>query len=72
MNKSNHKSRLFAYSVCIGCGCHDMHACTNEITGEPCSWVRIDREISLGVCSECVRDVDRWDRGDRKLTTDTN
>ena len=54
-------------ATCIGCGCDDYHACGNEDTGRPCSWLRLDRGAGLGVCSECINDIDRWDAGDREI-----
>ncbi len=52
-------------ATCIGCGCTDHAACTNHSTGEPCYWIRLDRSIALGVCSECGQHVARWDAGER-------
>lgn len=57
----------FAISTCIGCGCHDLRACCNEITGQPCAWIRLDRAARLGVCTECDHLVTTWDAGDRSL-----
>lgn len=57
-------------STCIGCGCDDLHACRNpfeDFEDTPCSWIRIDRDAGVGVCSECPEDVARWDAGDRKM-----
>lgn len=54
-------------SNCIGCGCDDYHACIDDNNGQPCSWIRLDREIGLGVCSACPSYAERWDNGDRKL-----
>ncbi len=54
-------------ATCIGCGCDDLHACAEEDTGNPCSWVRLDRETQLGVCSVCQDHVERWDDGDREI-----
>jgi hypothetical protein len=50
---------------CIGCGCDDLHACASETTGQPCSWLRVDDDQHLGVCSECPEALERWDSGDR-------
>ena len=52
-------------ATCIGCGCDDWHACCSEATGQPCSWLMVDRNAGLGVCSECPDDVERWNAGDR-------
>ena len=70
MSKKKTKDRVseFAYNVCIGCGCHDMHACQNPITGDPCWWERVDRNAKLGVCSECTDNLERWDNGDRTFS----
>lgn len=50
-------------TVCIGCGCDDMNACDGG-----CGWLRNDGE--LGVCSECPDHVNRFDKGDRRLSTE--
>lgn len=50
-------------AICIGCGCDDDHACDNG-----CSWLRIDREDCIGVCSQCPEHEARWDAGDREIT----
>ncbi|WP_197722866.1 hypothetical protein [Sulfurivermis fontis] len=55
-----------AVATCIGCGCDDMHACWDEITETPCSWIRLDRNSARGVCSACPEHVERWDNGDRE------
>lgn len=54
-------------ATCIGCGCDDLHACAEEDTGNPCHWVRLDREAQLGVCSDCPEHAERWDDGDREV-----
>lgn len=51
-------------AVCIGCGCDQLHACDGG-----CSWLRIDRDKSVGVCSECPHQVEVFDAGNRKLST---
>lgn len=43
-------------AVCIGCGCKDSHACASETTGA-CFWIKVDRELRIGVCSECADHV---------------
>lgn len=45
---------------CIGCGCDDLHACSDR-----CWWLRVDYAAGVGVCSNCAAHVDRWDQGDR-------
>lgn len=52
--------------TCIGCGCDDDSACVT-VAGEPCSWLRVDRDAGVGVCSHCPEDVARFDTGDRNL-----
>ncbi|TAM95929.1 MAG: hypothetical protein EPN40_09875 [Rhodanobacteraceae bacterium] len=54
-------SSLFAAATCVGCGCTDHRACTNPHSGEPCSWLRVDRAKGTGVCSECPDFTSRWD-----------
>jgi hypothetical protein len=55
-----------AVAHCIGCGCHDFAACSNEQTGVPCHWLRVDRKVGLGVCSECGAHLARWEAGERE------
>lgn len=52
---------------CIGCGCHDFAACVCEVTGQPCSWLVVDRGAGLGVCSECGDHMGRWANGEREI-----
>ena len=54
-------------AYCIGCGCHDFAACVCEETGQPCSWLAVDRKAGLGVCSECAEHLGRWGAGDREI-----
>jgi len=55
-------------AVCIGCGCHDYRACYDEAAGGPCSWLAVDYNAGLGVCSVCPDELPRWKAGDRTLT----
>jgi len=50
-------------AACIGCGCDDDHACEGG-----CSWLRIDRDEYVGVCSSCPQFEARWDAGERDLS----
>jgi hypothetical protein len=43
-------------NTCIGCGCTDQSACEGG-----CSWVRLDEQLQLGVCSQCDDIVQEWD-----------
>lgn len=45
--------------VCIGCGCTDSEPCNHG--GNFCNWIRIDRDIGMGVCSHCQLSADHWD-----------
>lgn len=54
-------------AYCIECGCHDLAACVHERTGQPCSWLVVDRDIGKGVCSVCRSAMKRWRRGDREV-----
>jgi hypothetical protein len=35
-------------STCLACGCTDRRACPGG-----CSWLELDREIRIGLCSSC-------------------
>jgi len=55
-------------ATCIGCGCSDSHACVTAITlDDPisalqgCFWVKVDYELGLGVCSECVEKIEEYE-----------
>ncbi|EMP6396110.1 hypothetical protein RJ492_004550 [Pluralibacter gergoviae] len=39
-------------ATCIGCGCTDGYACVDE-NRMSCSWLKVNRETGLGVCSHC-------------------
>ena len=47
-------------AFCIGCGCSDRHACVAPVTGA-CFWIKVDRELGIGVCSECPERVDLFE-----------
>lgn len=49
-------------AMCVGCGCIDSYACDGP--DGPCHWLRLDRDINLGVCSCCHDKVSAWDRGE--------
>ncbi|HEX5461852.1 MAG TPA: hypothetical protein VFX20_17950 [Steroidobacteraceae bacterium] len=54
-------------TVCIGCGCDDLHACDVDEDGNACHWLRIDEDELVGVCSECPEHVTRFDAGERSI-----
>ena len=58
-------------ATCIGCGCTDRNACWDETVGEPCSWLAVDYEEGLGVCSACPDDLERWSADDRTVAVPT-
>ncbi len=60
-----------AIATCVGCGCTDVSACVNELTGEPCGWLRLDRSAGEGVCTECPAFVAEWDARARPAKTVT-
>ncbi len=39
-------------ATCVGCGCTDDHACLDK-NSKPCSWLKVNRETGMGVCSCC-------------------
>jgi len=47
-------------AFCIGCGCSDRHACVTPVTGA-CFWIKVDRELGIGVCSEYPDRVDLFE-----------
>lgn len=49
---------------CVGCGCTDLQACWDGKQDETCHWLRVDRNLGLGVCSCCANRVQAWDTGD--------
>ncbi len=52
MRRGRDVTRLvYMPGVCRDCGCDDEHACVDEETGEPCSWVEPD------LCSMCAAEV---------------
>jgi len=65
-----HESQAIA--TCVGCGCDDYHACVDEASFQPCSWLRLDRESLRGVCSQCQQYVARWDNGDIQPTASSH
>lgn len=42
---------------CRKCGCTDLHACPGG-----CSWVEVDRERGVGLCSNCAKPCRRGAR----------
>jgi hypothetical protein len=44
-----------ALALCIGCRCDDDHACPGG-----CSWLVVDRNLGLGVCSQCPSSLGRF------------
>ena len=56
-------------ATCIGCGCDDLHACTNPTTRLPCAWLALDRTARVGVCTACPDFLERWNAGSRRLST---
>ena len=42
--------------ICIGCGADDEHSASDGNT-----WIRTDKEIGAGVCSNCTEHTDSWD-----------
>jgi hypothetical protein len=45
---------------CIACGCNDHAACHDPFTDGPCSWLVVDRDKGLGVCSACPGALPKW------------
>lgn len=56
-------------AACVICGCDDFHACVDDeealwIDANPCYWLRVDRELRMGICSRHPESVEAWDRGE--------
>lgn len=56
---------------CIGCGCNDLKTCIDEVTHQPCYWIRSDNNKGVGLCSSCQAHVEKWDAGQRDFIADT-
>lgn len=52
---------------CIGCGCTENNACMSS--NENCHWLRIDKELSLGVCSSCPDQVKAFEQHQKEVAT---
>lgn len=57
-------------NVCIGCGCDEAHACTNQHSDTGCWWLRFSASDRTGVCSRCEDLVPLWNRGVRQPLLD--
>ena len=61
-------------ATCIGCGCTDDKACVTAPTLDfvapdlqTCFWVKVDRQLRIGVCSECVDEIGQFEERQRRL-----
>lgn len=57
------KQSGLARANCIGCGCDDHHSCDTDYG--KCTWIIVDRELQVGVCSGCETALDAWHNGVR-------
>lgn len=64
----HHQPEAEPIATCIGCGCTDDHACVTAPTLDAlatelqaCFWVKVDRGLKIGVCSECVEKVEEFE-----------
>lgn len=60
-NSALHTPNCRQEATCIGCGCTDSHACL-PLVGNPCHWLKVDRKLKLGVCSECEHKLEEFER----------
>ncbi|MEH6577304.1 MAG: hypothetical protein V7731_09535 [Amphritea sp.] len=58
------KQHQLAPAYCISCGCDDHHSCDTDYG--KCTWVLVDRELGVGVCSGCESAVEAWHQGVRQ------
>lgn len=42
---------------CFGCGCSDSNSCD-----ETCGWVVLESELGLGVCTNCHKHIDAFNK----------
>lgn len=54
-------------ATCAGCGCTDVQACLGG-----CSWLFVDRELKVGLCSNCGDQVDRYHAALTNAKTERN
>lgn len=54
-------------ATCIGCGCTHERPCwlDDDVECSTCTWLKIDRALGVGVCSECADLQSGWDAGER-------
>lgn len=48
------KSKIKNIATCVGCGCTDIKGCPVNDEGYSCTWIKVDYEAEVGVCSRCV------------------
>jgi len=53
-------------ATCIKCWCDDRNACQLP-NGGACSWLTVDRDAGVGVCSGCADVLPLWNAGCRQL-----
>jgi hypothetical protein len=58
------KRQMVNDSKCIACGCTDSYGCDGG-----CSWLTVDRELQIGICSNCNSKANaaRYDRKRRHI-----
>ncbi len=57
------KQSQLVLAHCIGCGCDDHHSCDTDYG--KCTWIIVDRELNVGVCSGCEEALAAWQQGAR-------
>lgn len=53
-------------AICIGCACTDNQACPDG-----CWWLRLHKDETKGVCSNCEDHRERFDNGDFAIAVAT-
>ena len=61
LQRMEHMENDLRLAVCIGCGCDDGQDCFGEDNENPRTWLRLDRAVCKGVCSNCSEHLERWD-----------
>lgn len=52
---------------CFGCGCSDTRSCEKS-----CEWLMLEREIGLGICSNCRKYINAFNEHKKELAKFAN
>lgn len=60
-NNIEKKINIINNIKCVNCGCSQQNACVDKL-GDPCSWVRINYDKKIGICSACVNKINYFNK----------